>query len=133
MFGFGYRMTGRLMTDSRPTLPLSFPWNVWYGLLGIIAWGPLEVFFFVWLIVNTDKIFKNGMKANSWGLLITVLAFALIYIFTTDLRNALYTGAIFLILGLIFKHTRNIAGSLMAWTLINGQVWYIARLLFPAS
>jgi hypothetical protein len=133
MFGFGYLMTGRLMTDRRPTLQLGFPWNFWYGLLGIIAWGPLEVFFFVWLIVNTDKIFKNAMKANSWGLIITVLAFALIHILTTDLRNAIYTGAIFLVLGLIFKYTRNIAGALIAWTLINGQVWYIARLLFRAG
>ncbi len=130
MFGFGYLMTGRLMADNRPTLQLGFPWNLWYALLGIIAWGPLEVYFFVWLMVNTDNIFKGGMKANSWGLIITVLSFVLIHILTTDVRNAIYTGAIFLVLGLIYKYTRNAVGPMIAWTLINGQVWYIARLLF---
>jgi len=130
MFGFGYLMTGRLMTDSRPTLHLDFPWNLWYGLLGIIAWGPLEVFFFVWLVINTDNIFKGKIRANPWGLIITVVLFALAHILTTDIRNAIYTGAIFLVLGLIYKYTRNIVGLMIAWTLINGQVWYIARLLF---
>ena len=130
MFGFGYLMTGRLMTDSRPTLHLGFPWNLWYALLGIIAWGPLEVFFFVWLIVNTDKMFKSRIKAIPWGLIVTVLLFALTHILTTDVRNAIYTGAIFLVLGLIYKYTRNAIGPMIAWTLINGQVWYIARLLF---
>jgi len=132
MFGWGYLMTGRLMTDSRPMLHLGFPWNLWYGLLGIIAWGPLEVFFFVWLVINTDNIFNifNGkIRANSWGLIITVVLFALAHILTTDIRNAIYIGVIFLILGLIYKYTRNIGGLMIAWTLINGQVWYIARLL----
>ncbi len=118
------------MTDSRPTLHLGFPRNLWYALLGIIAWGPLEVFFFVWLIVNTDHIFKNSARVHPWGLIITVLLFALTHILTTDVRNAIYTGAIFLVLGLIYKYARNIVGPMIAWTLINGQVWYIARLLF---
>lgn len=130
MFGFGYLMTGRLMTDSRPTLHLGFPWNLWYALLGIIAWGPLEVFFFVWLVVNTDNIFKSRIKAIPWGLIVTVLLFALMHILTTDVRNAIYTGAIFLVLGLIYTYTRNVIGPMIAWALINGQVWYIARLLF---
>jgi CAAX prenyl protease-like protein len=130
MFGFGYLMTGRLMTDDRPMLQLGFPWNLWYAVLGVIAWGPLEVFFFIWLVNNTDDIFKGRMGEHRWGLIITVLCFALIHILTTDARNAVYTGAIFLVLGLIYKYTRNAVGPMIAWTLINGQVWYIARLLF---
>ena len=130
MFGFGYLMRGRLMTESRPALHLGFPWNLWYALLGIIAWGPLEVFFFVWLVVNTDAIFKSRMRAAPWGLILTVLVFALIHIITTNTSNAMYTGAIFLVLGLIHKYTQNSVGPMIAWTLINGQVWYIARLLF---
>ena len=130
VFAVGYVMTGRWMTDSRPTIHPDFPWNLWYGLLGILAWGPLEVFFFIWLIVNTEGIFKNRTIADFLGLLITVFLFTLIHILTTDIRNALYTGAIFLIMGLIFKSTRNAIGPMIAWTLINGQVWYMARLLF---
>ncbi|MCE4600146.1 MAG: hypothetical protein F7C38_01080 [Desulfurococcales archaeon] len=34
---------------------LSFPLNVFYALLGTAVYGPLEVFFVVWLIVNTDR------------------------------------------------------------------------------
>jgi membrane protease YdiL (CAAX protease family) len=63
------------------------------------------------------------------GLVITVFSFGLIHILTTDLRNAVYTSAIFLVLGLIYRFTRNSVGPMIAWTLINGQVWYIARLL----
>jgi hypothetical protein len=129
MFGIGYLTTGRLMTDDRPALQLDFPWNAWYGLSGIFAWGPLEVFFFIWLVDNTEDIFKRRMGANPWGLILTVLSFALIHVLTTDVRNALYTGAIFLILGLIYKYAKNIAGPMLAWTLVNGQVWYMARLL----
>ncbi|NOY99663.1 MAG: CPBP family intramembrane metalloprotease [Chloroflexi bacterium] len=66
----------------------------------------------------------------SWGLIITVTIFGLTHIATTQsLYNAAYTGAIFLVLGLIYKSSRNAIGPMLAWTLINGQVWYLARLL----
>lgn len=35
---------------------LDFPYNVWYAVLGVLAYGPLETFFVVWLIENTDLI-----------------------------------------------------------------------------
>ncbi len=34
---------------------LSFPYNIWYATLGAIAYGPLEVFFVIWLIINTGS------------------------------------------------------------------------------
>ncbi len=68
---------------------------------------------------------------STWGLLLTVGIFGLTHIVTTvDLFNAAYTTFIFLILGLIFKTTRSSYGPMLAWTLINGQVWFMARLLF---
>ena len=117
------------MSDNRPDLYLGFPWNLWYALLGIFAWGPLEVFFVMWLITNTDQIFNDSDRVVSWGFIITVIIFGLMHILTTSVYNAFYTGIIFLILALIYKYSRNAIGPMVAWTLINGQVWYIARLL----
>lgn len=129
MFVIGYLKNGQIMIDDRPDLALAFPWNLYYGLLGILAWGPLEVFFFMWLVSNTERIVEGGHKLASWGLVITVAIFAVTHIITTGTTNAVYTGAIFLVLGLIYKYTDNIYGPMLAWTLINGQVWYLARLL----
>lgn len=129
MFSFSYLSRGKLMSDDRPDLYLGFPWNLWYALLGIFAWGPLEVFFVMWLITNTDQIFNDSDRVVSWGFIITVIIFGLMHILTTSVYNAFYTGMIFLILALIYKYSRNAIGPMVAWTLINGQVWYIARLL----
>ena len=130
IFSLNYLSKGQLMNDDRPDIFLDFPWNLWYAGLGIFAWGPLEVFFVTWLITNTDKIFKNRDRTISWGLIITVVIFGLLHILTTrSVFNALYTGTIFLILGLIYKVSGNAIGPMIAWTLINGQVWYIARVL----
>lgn len=129
MFGYAYLTRGALMTDDRPPLALGFPANLWYGILGIIAWGPLEVFFVVWLIANTDRLLKDTNHLFSWGLPLTVVIFGALHVVTTDIPNALYTAFIFLVLGLITRRTGNAIGPMLAWTLVNGQVWYIARLL----
>lgn len=132
MFALGYLMSGELMSDSRETLVVMRPWNYWYGAASIFVWGALEVFFVIWLIENTDDIFAGlGHRPFSWGLIITVVIFALTHLVSSGgWFNAFYTGFIFLILGLIFKYSRNIYGPMVAWTLINGQVWFMARLLF---
>ena len=129
MFGGAYLMRGKLMTDNRPALHVEFPLNIWYGVLGIFAWGPLEVFFVAWLITNTDQIFKDGNKLFSRGLTVTLIGIVALHVLTTNAANALYTGGIFLALTLIYKRTQNTLGPMLAWTLINGQVWYMARLL----
>lgn len=129
MYAVGYLMNGQIISDGRDVIVLPSPWNIFYSLLSILVWGPLEVFFVVWLIENTDDIFKSQEKLFSWGLVLTVVIFSLIHIPTTDMFNAVYTGFIFLILGLIFKYTRNIYGPMLAWTLINGQVWFMAGML----
>ncbi len=148
MFGWAYLTRGQLMTDDRPPLQLAQPWNIWYAVLGILAWGPLEVFFVAWLITNTDQIFKKSQNPKpvvsevepsqilkdsnrliSPGLIITIIGFGALHVLTTNVYNAFYTGGIFLVLALIYKGTQNVVGPMLGWTLINGQVWYIARLL----
>jgi len=107
---------------------LRFPYNIWYALLGVFAYGPLEVFFTIWLIVNTDIIFHSLEKLFSSGLLITVLIFGFSHIFLSPqagIVNAIHVAAEWLILGLIFKYTKNSIGPMIAWTLINGQVAYL--------
>ncbi len=104
---------------------LRFPYNIWYAFLGVIAYGPLEVFFVVWLIVNTDLVFKKGDNILSPGLLITVIVFSLSHIILSPqagLSNAISVLMIWMLLGLVFKYTGNSVGPMVAWTLINGQV-----------
>jgi len=104
---------------------LEFPYNIWYAVLGVLAYGPLEVFFVIWLIVNTDAIFSTLEKIFSPGLLITVLVFGLSHIFLSPmggLLNAVKVTGVFMVLGFIFKYTRNSIGPMIARTLVNGQV-----------
>lgn len=131
LFTLGYLTTGKIVDYESYDFQLSFPWNMFYFVLGVFTWGPLEVFFFVFLIVNTDKIFNSKNRIISHGLLITVIIFAIAHIITTSsIYNAFYTGSIFLILGLIYKYTDNSIGLMIAWTLINSQIWFIAQMLW---
>lgn len=118
---------------------LESPLNIWYAVLGVLAYGPLEVFFVIWLIVNTDKIFDKYRERSrrelspflgilSPGLLITVAVFSLSHLIFSPaggVPNAMSVGAVFLALGLIFNYTKNAVGPVIAWTLINGQVLYL--------
>ncbi len=130
LFGFALLTRGQLMTGDSPSFHLNFPWNLWYTVLGIFAYGPLEVFFVMWLVTNTDRIFKSENRTLSWGLIVTVVIFGIAHILITQsIYNAFYTSAIFFMLGLIYKYTGNSIGPMIAWTLINGQVWFIAQML----
>lgn len=51
---------------------LSFPLNLFYALLAVLVYGPLEVFFVIWLIVNNDEALKwDSKKILSPDLLIS--------------------------------------------------------------
>ena len=107
---------------------LSFPYNIWYAALSVLAYGPLEAFFVVWLIVNTDAILDTLNKTASPGLFITVLVFGLSHVIFSPqggFLNAVEVIIEFAVLGLIFKHTGNSLGPMVAWTLINGQVLHL--------
>ena len=130
LFGIGFLIRGQLMSGLSPSPHLDFPWNIWYVALGVFAYGPLEVFFFIWLVTNTDRIFKSVNRIVSWGLIVTVVIFGLAHILTTNIYNALYTSALFITMGLIYKYTKNSIGPMIAWTLINGQIWFIVKILW---
>ncbi|MHA1490098.1 MAG: hypothetical protein ACTSRI_10635 [Promethearchaeota archaeon] len=131
LFILGYLTNGTIISYEKYDFELNMPWNIFYGIFGIIVWGALEVFYFIWLVVNTDHIFNDVNRIFSRGLITTTVIFGLVHILTTqDLFNAFYTSVIFFILGFIHKYTKNSIGPMIAWTLINGQVWFIAQMLF---
>ena len=108
---------------------LTFPYNLWYALLGVFAYGPLEAFFVVWLIVNTDIALGSSKRRISPGLVVTALAFGLSHVVASPqagVLNALSVALEFFLLGLVFKYTGNSAGPMVAWTLMNGQVLRLA-------
>ena len=122
----GYWINWRILT-----VHVTFPANLWYAFLGIFAYGPLEMFFVIWLIANTEKAIRGGFSIVSWGLLVTVVMVGLAHIATaSSIYSALYVTVLFLSLGMVFKHTGNSIGPMIAWTIINGQVWYLAQFLW---
>lgn len=100
------------------------PWNVLFALLAILAYGPLEVFFVVWLIDNTDRIFKSGERLVSAGVILTIVIYGLLQAVSQGL-NILVIAAIFLALALVYRYTRNSVGPMLAWTAMNSYIWFL--------
>jgi hypothetical protein len=98
------------------------------AVIGLIAYGPLEVFFVVWLIHNTDRIFKSKTKTCSWGLLLTVAIYALLHTFSQG-AYSLVIAVIMLAFGLVFKRTHNAIGPMVAFMLMNEYAWFLATVL----
>jgi hypothetical protein len=92
--------------------------NALFAGLGLVAYGPLEIFFVVWLIHNTDRIFKTDANTWTWGLLLTIVIYGLLHSFSQG-ANALVIAAEMLVLGLVFKSTRNSIGPMLAFLLMN--------------
>ena len=128
--GFWFIQTGQWIQLRTPTVHLTAPWNVWYAMLGVFAYGPLEVFFVVWLIANTERIVPGHFRCLSWGLILTVDIFGLGHLATTNGFMAMYVTVVFFLLGLIYKYTENANGPIVAWSLLNTQVWFLLQLLW---
>jgi len=106
------------------------PGNACLALAGLLAYGPLEVFFVVWLIHKTDRIFHSETRIWSWGLLITIGIYLLLHTFSQGLY-ALVIASEMLVLGLIFKRTRTAIGPMLAFLFVNGYAWFLAGALLP--
>jgi len=98
------------------------------AVVGLLAYGPLEVFFVVWLIHNTDRIFESETKTWSAGLLMTVAIYALLHTFSQG-AYSLIIATIMLAFGLVFKRTRNSIGPMIAFMLMNDYAWFLAIVL----
>ncbi|MFA4932461.1 MAG: hypothetical protein WC625_06125 [Caldisericia bacterium] len=104
--------------------------NALFAGLGLVAYGPLEAFFVVWLIHNTDRIFKTEASTWSWGLLMTIAIYGLLHSFSQG-ANSLVIAAEMLALGLVFKNTRNSIGPMLAFMLMNEYAWFLATVFLP--
>lgn len=98
--------------------------------LALVAYGPLEVFFVVWLIHNTDRIFKTEARTWSWGLLLTIAIFGLLHSFSQG-ANSLIIAAEMFALGLVYKVTRNAIGPMLAFVLMNEYAWFLVTVFLP--
>jgi hypothetical protein len=127
--GFSRLTSGHWMTAGSLTSDLSFPGKAYYALLGAFAYGPLEMFFFVWLVSNTEHILQGRRGSFFFGLTLTTVLYALLHVIFQGLGAA--TVAVpFFVLTLIFRWTNNSIGPMIAWTLLNQQVWSLASLLW---
>jgi hypothetical protein len=127
---FLFLSTGRWYSWRTLAIHLDFPGNLWYARLGVFAYGSLELFFVVWLIVNTEKVFRGWLLNISWGLIVAVILIGLAHVATaSNLQSAVHASLVFFLLGLMFRRTGNSIGPMVAWTLINGQVLYLAQFL----
>jgi membrane protease YdiL (CAAX protease family) len=121
---YSYLTTGNWINHSDITADLGGLSLIWFMLWGIFANGPLEVFFYLFLLEKTDKIFNSGQKLLSTGFGITTLLHASAHIITTqNISNTIAVFIIFFCLGLIYRYTKNALGPMLGWTLINGMVW----------
>lgn len=139
-WGIDWIITGSFWNIQTIEHNLGLTGRIIYGLLGLIIWGPLEVFFFIWLVENAQGFFKkqeDNKLLNKWlnpGFLLTLFLFSLAHFITTqNWVNVGYIFVIFLILGEVYLHTGNILGPMIAWTLINDQVWFMLQLLWLPS
>ncbi len=90
--------------------------------MGVVANGPLEAFFVIWLIAKTDQLLGGAGRVVSGGLILVSVGFGLVHVLSTqDITNALHVGVIFFSLGWIFRYTGNSIGPMLGWTLINGM------------
>jgi len=114
-----------------PNLHLSFPLNFLFVMTVIIIYGPLEMFYVIWLITNTNKIFKAKKRIFSWGLIITSVMYGVANLFFShNIILALLHISVFFMFGLIYKFTKNSIGPMIGWTLANGHILFIASLLW---
>ncbi len=111
-----------------PAIQVTPLWKPGLALLAVIAYGPLEVFFVIWLIHNTDRLYNSAAKIFSAGLWVTILLYGVLHYFSQGLY-ALVLAVTFLALGLIYKATRNAIGPMLAWTVMNQYIWVLLGIL----
>lgn len=122
---------GHLMTSVQlPGIRQPAIVNIFFAFLAFVAYGPLEIFFVVWLIHNTDRIFKTEAKTWSLGLLLTIVIYGLLHSFSQG-ANTLVLSAEMLAFGLIFKRTGNAIGPMLAFTFMNEYAWFLAGVFLP--
>jgi hypothetical protein len=126
----GHLMGGRLFMGEVPaftqSLALSSPWNIISAIMALLAYGPGEALFVVYLILAFDKVVGDPKNIFSWGVIITAVLWALPHLFNiyfyglNAVPNVLIMFFIGLIMGILLKTTKSSFGPIIFWTLVNG-------------
>lgn len=96
-------------------------------MLGAFAYGPLEAFFVIWLVHNTDRVLHSESKIFSRGLIVTIVIYGLLHA-TSQGFYAVLIAARYLAVGWIYKATRNAIGPMLAGTLTNEFIWFLVSI-----
>lgn len=132
--GIRIALTGRLMGGAfmggvpafTQSLALAWPWNVVSASAALLAYGPGEAIFVVYLVTAFDTAMDSQRPVFSWGVVITAFLWALphianvFYLGWGALSNVLVMVFIGLAMGLLLKVTRSSLGPIVFWTLVNG-------------
>jgi hypothetical protein len=129
-YSYSKLSTGHWISFGTLVSDLSLPAKVSYAFLGIFAYGPLEMFFFIWLVCNTEQIFHGGSGGFLLSLSISAILCGLLHFMFQGFFALLDISVTFFVLGLIFRWTKSSIGPMIAWTLLNAQAWFLASLLW---
>jgi len=126
-----YAVKGRLIFMEQvpafgQSLALPFPWNMLSAVLAVLAYGPGEALFMVYLIRAFDEAAGHQQRLMSWGVILNALLWGLphignaIFFGWSAIGNAIFMVVIGTIIGLMQKGTRSALAPIIFWTLING-------------
>jgi hypothetical protein len=126
-----YAITGKLVfMEQVPAfgqgLLLTPPWNILASIVTILAYGPGEALFQVYLIMAFDKAVGHQKRLLSLGVILNALLWGLGHIASvitygwSAVGNAVLMLIIGVVVGLMFKVTRSAVTPMVFWTLING-------------
>jgi hypothetical protein len=126
-YALGMPIVGSGFDAFTQSLAQPFPYNIGFTLFCGFAYGPLEVFYIIFLVVRFDKAFDTPQsKIASKGTIITTLLWALPHILNSMVQGptaALFQVAKLVVTGLIlivaFKYTKSSIGSMLYWTFAN--------------
>ncbi len=107
---------------------LTNPWGFLPAILAVLAYGPLEVFFVIWLIQRTDQLFNSRDTLLSPGLILTIVIYGALHAISQG-SYALIITTYFLAIGLVYKFSHNAIGPMLAWTIINKFIWFLTVIL----
>ncbi len=125
----GHLLGGRFMGEVpafTQSLGLGIPWNIVSATMALLAYGPGEALFVVYLILAFDKALGNSSSLISWGVIITSIVWALPHIFNvfffgvSAIPNVLVMFFVGIVMGILLKKTRSSLGPILFWTLVNG-------------
>jgi len=108
------------------SLNLAPPWNIIASISALLAYGPGEAIFVVYLVLVFDKALGGSQRLLSRGVILTSTLWALPHLFNIfyfglgAIPNALIMLFLGLIMGILLKRTRSSLGPIIFWTLVNG-------------